>query len=159
MTACEVAAAPAHRLREPLQLLEAWLRDGEPVPETFAEKLRRSVEAGDTEVLAARADGRTVGVLVLDYRLNASLGGLFASVEDLYVVPEARRGGVGTALLQAAGERCTSRGISYLEAQVEEGGAAAFYGAFGFVPEPGVRAFSLSVPPDERPDEKPGSGG
>ena len=34
--------------------------------------------------------------------------------------PEARRRGVGRALLQAANERCAHRGISYVEAQVEE---------------------------------------
>jgi GNAT superfamily N-acetyltransferase len=131
-------------LAEPLVLLEESLRDGEPVPEALVEKLRRSVEAGDTEVLAARTEDRTVGVAVLAYRLNISAGGLFASVEDLYVRPEARRQGVGKALLTAADERCAARGISYVEVQVEDEVAVAFYETFGYEPETGTRVFSRS---------------
>ena len=92
-------------LAEPLALLEEALRDGDPVPEYFADRLRKAVEAGDVEVLAARAEDQILGVALLAYRLNVSAGGLFASVEDLYVRPEARRRGVGRALLQAADEQ------------------------------------------------------
>jgi len=107
-------------LAEPLALLEEALRDGDPVPEDFADRLRKAVEAGDVEVLAARAEDQLLGVALLAYRLNVSAGGLFASVEELYVRREARRRGVGHALLQAADERCEKRGISYVEAQVEK---------------------------------------
>ena len=131
-------------LTEPLSLLEEFLRDGEPVPEDFARRLRESVEVGDLEVLAARAEGRVVGVAVLAYRLSNSAAGLFASIEDLYVEPAARRRGVGLALLEAVGERCAARGVSYVEAQVEDEEAAAFYGALGYEEEPGVRVFSRS---------------
>jgi hypothetical protein len=72
-------------------LLEEALRDGEPLPEHFADRLRKAVEAGDVEVLAARAEDQMLGVVVLAYRLNVSAGGLFASIEDLHVRPEARR--------------------------------------------------------------------
>ena len=72
------------------------------------------------EVLAARAEDQILGVVFLAYRLNVSAGGLFASIEDLYVRPEARRQGIGRALLRAADERCTERDISYVEVQVEE---------------------------------------
>ena len=131
-------------LTEPLSLLEEFLRDGEPVPEDFARRLRESVEVGDLEVLAARAEGRVVGVAVLAYRLSNSAAGLFASIEDLYVEPAARRRGVGLALLEAVGERCAARGVSYVEAQVEDEEAAAFYAAVGYEEEPGVRVFSRS---------------
>jgi GNAT superfamily N-acetyltransferase len=94
----EVVSAPD--LAEPLSLLEESLRDGEPVPEAFAIRLRKSIETGDIEVLAARTKDRTLGVAILAYRLNISAGGLFASIEDLYVRPEARRQGVGKALLK-----------------------------------------------------------
>ena len=96
------------------------------------------------EVLAAYLEGRPVGVAVLSYRLNVSVAGLFASIEDLYVVPDMRRRGVGRALLGAAGERCAAHGVSYVEAQVEEVEAMAFYEAFGYEPETGVRLFSRS---------------
>ena len=133
-------------LAEPLALLEEALRDGDPVPEDFADRLRKAVEAGDVEVLAARAEDQILGVALLAYRLNVSAGGLFASVEDLYVRPEARRRGVGHALLQAADERCEERGISYVEAQVEEKEAELFYAAVGYEQETGVRVLSRSLP-------------
>ena len=133
-------------LAEPLALLEEALRDGDPVPEDFADRLRKAVEAGDVEVLAARAEDQIVGVALLAYRLNVSAGGLFASVEDLHVRPETRRQGVGRALLAAAHERCTKHNISYVEAQVEDAAAETFYAALGYEPETGVRVLSRSLP-------------
>lgn len=155
MTHIEVAPVPAPDVREPLRLLEEWLRDDEPVPDDFIGKIQNSIGAEDVEVLAARLGGRMVGVLVLAFRPNVSLGGLFASIEDLYVRPESRCRGVGAALLKAVDERCTGRGIYYVEAQVEENDAGAFYAASGYEPEPNVRVFSRSIAFDDRPDEKP----
>ena len=131
-------------LAEPVQLLEEFHRGGEPVPENFARALGESVEAGDVEVLAARAEDRVVGVVLLAYRLSVSAAGLFASIEDLYVRPDARRRGVGWALLEAVEKRCASRGVSYVETQVEDEEAAAFYSALGYEEEPGVRVFARS---------------
>ena len=145
MSPIEVSPVPGANLREPLRLLEEWLRNGSTVPEPFFEELRRLVEAGDLEVLTADLEGRTVGALVLAFRPSVSLGAPFASIEDLYVPPGARRRGVGTALLQAAGDRCRERGVSYLEAQVEEDAADAFYAASGYEAEPGTRVFFRSL--------------
>jgi GNAT superfamily N-acetyltransferase len=152
-----VTVAPVHgtTLAEPLALLEESLGDGEPVPEGFADRLRKAVEAGDIEILTARTEDRILGVIVLAYRLNVSAGGLFASIEDLYVRPEIRRQGVGRALLQAAGERCVERGISYVEVQVEDDEAEAFYASLGYEPEPGVRVLSRSLPLSETEMLKP----
>ena len=143
MNLVEVIRAPD--LAEPLTLLEESLRDGEPVPRAFAEKLRKSVEAGNIEVLAARTEDRTIGVAILAYRLNISAGDLFASIEDLYVLPEARHQGVGQALLIAADERCAAHGISYVEVQVEDKSAEAFYKTLGYEPETGTRVLSRSL--------------
>ena len=140
----EVSPVRGTELIEPAKLLEESLRSGEPVPDDFAKTLRRVVEAGDLEVLAARAEERVVGVAVLAYRLSISAAGLFASIEDLYVRPDERRRGVGRALLEAVGNRCTARGVSYVEAQVDDKAAAAFYTALGFEPEAEVRVFSRS---------------
>lgn len=144
MTPVEVI--PATSLTEPLALLEESLRDGKPVSEDFANRLRRAIQAGDVEVLVALAEGRIVGVLVLAYRLNVSASGHFASIEDLYVRPEARRQSVASALLEAVNERCTQRGISYVEVQVEDATAEAFYAALGYELEVGVRVHSRSLP-------------
>jgi GNAT superfamily N-acetyltransferase len=142
----EVAPVPAAGLARPLALLDEALRDGDPVPEDFADRLRKAVAAGDVEVLSARAENQMLGVVVLAYRLSVSAGGLFASIEDLHVRPEARRQGVGRALLEAAHERCTKHNISYIEAQVEDDAAETFYAALGYEPETGVRVLSRSLP-------------
>jgi GNAT superfamily N-acetyltransferase len=142
----EVAPVPAAGLARPLALLDKALRDGDPVPEDFADRLRKAVAAGDVEVLSARAENQMLGVVVLAYRLSVSAGGLFASIEDLHVRPEARRQGVGRALLEAAHERCTKHNISYIEAQVEDDAAETFYAALGYEPETGVRVLSRSLP-------------
>ena len=143
MSPIEVTLAPD--LAEPLSLLEASLRDGEPVSEACAEKLRKSVGTGDIEVLAARSEGQILGVAVLAYRPNIPAGALFASIEDLYVRQEARRQGVGTALLTAANERCAVRKISYVEVQVEDEAAESFYKTLGYDLEAGVLVLSRSL--------------
>jgi ribosomal protein S18 acetylase RimI-like enzyme len=141
----QVEVIPATGLTEPLALLEESLRGGEPVPEDLAERLRNAIEAGEMEVLAARNQDRILGVTILAYRPNIAAGTLFASIEDLYVSPEVRRQGVGQALLTAANKRCTHRGISYLEVQVQDEAAEAFYKALGYEPETGVRVLSRSL--------------
>ena len=143
MSPIEVTTAPD--LAEPLSLLEASLRDGEPVPEAFAGRLRKSVQTGDIDVLVARFKGQILGVAVIAYRPNIPAGALFASIEDLYVRPEARRQGVGTALLIAANERCAARQISYVEVQVEDEAAGLFYASFGYELEAGTRVLSRSL--------------
>ena len=153
MRPIEVSPVTGTGLAEPLALLEEWLRDGEPVPGAFAERLGRGVEAGHLEVLAARDGKRVVGVVVLAFRLSVSLGGSFASIEDLYVRPEARRRGIGRLLLEAIHERCTARSVSYVEAQVEEDGAEAFYASLGYEPETGVWVLSKSLAVIDGPSE------
>ena len=132
-----------------MKLLEDSLRSGEPVPESFVEELRKSVEVGDIEFITARTEGGTLGVIVLAYHPNISAGSLFASIEDLYVRPEARRQGIGRALLTAADERCTARGISYVEVQVDDEYTETFYKALGYEPDTGVRVLSRSLPIDD----------
>lgn len=144
MTQVQVTSVPAAEIGGALQLLEESLRGGEPLSGAFAGQLREAVEAGNLEVLAARAEGLVIGAAVLAYRLNISAGWLFASIEDLYVRRESRRRGVGRALLEAVAERCKNRRVSYIEAQVEDDEAAAFYSTMGYEPEPGVRVFSRS---------------
>jgi GNAT superfamily N-acetyltransferase len=140
----KVSVVGAGNLRGALRLLEGSLRDGEPVSEEFAGRMRRAMEGGWIEVLAAGAGERVLGVVVLAYRLNVAAGGEFASIEDLYVRPEIRRRGVGRALLETVAERCAARGISYVEVQVEEGDARKFYAALGYGVEPDVSVLARS---------------
>jgi GNAT superfamily N-acetyltransferase len=140
----KVASVHGDEVVEPVKLLEESLRNGEPVPDEFVAALREAVKEGELEVLIARAGGRVVGVAVLAYRLNIAAAELFASIEDLYVRPDERRRGVGRALLEAVEWRCASRHVSYVEVQVEDEKAAAFYAALGYEPQPHVRVLSRS---------------
>ena len=137
---------PPKGLAEGLGLLEEALREGEPVPAPFVEKLRSAAERGDYEMLAAsEGTGRVVGVALLSFGLNVSAGGPFASIEELQVVPGARRRGVGRALLAAVEERCVARGVSYVEVQTDDE-AAQFYEATGYEREEGVLVLSRGLP-------------
>jgi GNAT superfamily N-acetyltransferase len=141
----EVELAAPDQLDGPLSLLEELLREGEPVPLSFAGQLARAVEAGDIEVLAARTEtgGRPAGAALIAFRPSMSAGALIASIEDLYVRPDARCTGVGRALLEAVAERCRARGVSYVEVQTDDE-AAPFYKASGYEPEFGVRVLDCS---------------
>lgn len=110
----------------------------------FVAELRGGMETGDLEVLAARLDGEVVGVLVLARRLNVSIAGRFASVEELYVLPEARNRGVGRALLEAVENRCSDLGGSFVEVQAVEDAAEGFYRALGFEIEADVKVMPRS---------------
>ena len=139
----EIRLIAPHELAEPLSFLEETLRNSEPVPPLFVEQLQRSVEKGDLEVLAARREKRLIGVAVLAFRPSFSAGAPFASIEDLYVKPDARRQGVGRKLLEVVGERCRARGVSYVEVQTDAE-AAPFYEAFGFEHGTDVQVLSRS---------------
>ena len=121
----------AQDLAAPLKLLEESLRDGLPVSREFTEQLREELRKGEIELLAVYSGENVVGVLMLSYRLNVAAGGHFASIEELHVSPNYRGQGIGSALLDTAGERCRANGVSYIEAQAE-GEAAGFYAALGY---------------------------
>jgi GNAT superfamily N-acetyltransferase len=141
----EVRLIAPDELVEPLFLLEEFLRDGEPVPPLFVEQLARAVANEDLEVLAARIEpgGSHVGVVVIAFRMSISAAASFVGIEDLYVRPDARGRGVGRALIEAVGERCRARGVSYVEVQTDDEGVR-FYEALGYELEPGVRVLSGS---------------
>lgn len=134
----------AEDLAAPLRLLEESLRDGLPVSREFTEQLREELRKGEIELLALCSEENVVGVLILSYRLNVAGGGSFASIEELHVSPNYRGQGIGSALLDAAGERCRANGVSYIEVQAE-GDALGFYAALGYEREE-VEVLSRSYP-------------
>jgi GNAT superfamily N-acetyltransferase len=90
--------------------------------------------------LAARGtDGALVGVArVLDD------GALHATVWDLIVRPDRRRGGIGTALMRAALDRCADRRLIAL---VSTPDAVPFFAAMGFLTESHGHAAMYLRPP------------
>lgn len=142
----EVTHTPPGNLALPVKLLEELARDGEPLPQDFVGFLREEVERGNIEILSAYMGDSVVGVAALAFRPGISFGGHFASIEDLYVKPEARRHRVGTAILEAIEKLCASKDVSYVEVQAVDEDAVAFYSSLGYEPEHEVRVLSRSLP-------------
>lgn len=142
----EAGPVAAEDLRAPLRLLEAELREGEPLPAEFVAALAEEVCSGGADVISAQEPGfgEIAGVALVYYRLNLASGMKFASFEELHVDPRSRGRGVGRALLAEVERRCAERGISYMEAQVIEESADFFLSA-GYEPEPDLRVLSRSI--------------
>ena len=86
-------------------------------------------------VLIAEVDGRVVGALSLWFRDRLNHPTPEAWIPDLVVLPEARRRGVASALLDAARRLALARGchLLRLESGHQRDEAHALYRALGFV--------------------------
>ena len=106
-------------------------------PELLAETVRHAL-ADDSQalVLLARQGGRSVGVAYLSFGFILERGGLAMFLEELYLVPELRGRGTGTALLRAALDVARARGCRSAELEVESSHARAanLYARAGFRP-------------------------
>jgi GNAT superfamily N-acetyltransferase len=98
-------------------------------------------------VLLAEDAGRTLGYALFypSYDSEHAARGLY--LQDLFVVPEARRRGVGRALMAAIARACEADGGCYLFWNALESNRAArtFYRRIGGREEPVV---TLSLQPD-----------
>ena len=110
--------------------LEAWRRvrmavvPNERAPSV--EELRR-VETPDRLLLLAELDGELAGSGLASRSELAGLGSLAPRV-----LPQARRQGVGTALLEALAAHLDALGFSEANALVDDAGSLAFAERFGF---------------------------
>lgn len=94
---------------------------------------------GRAGILVAEADGgRVVGMVEVlpnpDPPAHQILRPVPSAQVHTVVLPDARGGGVGSALLSAAERWASERGIEYLSAGIHHrnGGAVRFYGRHGF---------------------------
>jgi ribosomal protein S18 acetylase RimI-like enzyme len=125
------------------------LEEGYPAPALRAEHVRAEGFGASPRfgALIAERHGRPVGY-ALFYRAYATEHaerGLY--LQDLYVVPEARRQGTGRALMAAVARACQADGGCYVfwNARPRNRAALAFYRALGARKEPTV---TLSLQPD-----------
>ena len=125
---------------------------GKPADLPRAEKfLHARLAAGESVVLWA-----TVGASVTPAGFT-QLYPTFSSVStarvwvlnDLYVAPDFRRGGIAQALIAAARTHAMAAGAIRLDLSTAETnhGAQALYESLGFVRETGFRNYSLALPP------------
>ena len=97
---------------------------------------------------AVAPEGPPVGLCQLRYRLCVWTGADDCWLEDMYVRDEARRSGLGRALVDAAVERARARGCRRMDLDVNEQNprALAFYRSVGFSlePKPPGRTFYIA---------------
>lgn len=91
--------------------------------------------------VAADTLDRPVGLITLSHRPQLRLRGRMMSVDELVVLPEWRRQGVGRALIQRALERARSLSVRRIEIAPHPDapeGTAAFFAACAFEPVSGT---------------------
>jgi GNAT superfamily N-acetyltransferase len=97
--------------------------------------------AGFGAMLVAREGGRAIGLAALSYLWTLEHGGKAAWLDELYVVPDRRSSGVGSALLEAAAEVALADGCGTMDLEVdrEHSRVEALYERKGFVRLPRSR--------------------
>ena len=124
-----------------VQLMVAFrdhLGQSQPSAATFRHGVDLLGEDPATEFFVARAaSGRALGYSQVRYRYSAWIPGLRAEIEDLFVLPEARRQGVGLALLETVIERARQRSCFVLGLNTNERNqeALSLYRRLGFAAE------------------------
>jgi ribosomal protein S18 acetylase RimI-like enzyme len=107
-----------------------------PSENAFLASVERLLEGRDAEYLLASPgdDSPPAGVLQLRFRFSVWKAAPDAWIEDLYVREDARRAGVGDALMTLAAERARERGARRIELDTNEENAAALalYERHGF---------------------------
>jgi ribosomal protein S18 acetylase RimI-like enzyme len=98
-----------------------------PSDNAFYAGVERLLEDPNTEFLLASADDDSppAGVVQLRFRFGIWKAAPDAWLEDLFVRPEARRHGLGDALVHLAFERAAERGARRIELDCNEENAAA----------------------------------
>jgi GNAT superfamily N-acetyltransferase len=115
-----------------------------PGPAVLAPRLR-TLLAGDS-TFALLAGEPAVGFALVTLRPNVWYDGLVALLDELYVVPQLRGQGTGTAIIDALLVQARERGVDLIEINVDEGDVDAqrFYERHGFSntePDSAERAF------------------
>jgi ribosomal protein S18 acetylase RimI-like enzyme len=116
-----------------------WMGRSEPADERIRATIDVLIDDPATEFLLAAPDGpQAAGVCQLRYRLTVWTGADDCWLEDLYVRDDARRAGLGRALVTGAFQRARARGCRRIDLDVNEDNtdALAFYRSLGFTTEP-----------------------
>jgi aminoglycoside 6'-N-acetyltransferase I len=130
--------AAAADLEAALPLLERFfVEEGfQTPPGQIREQLAALLDTPESAVFLAWRDAQAVGVATVTTSSGIEFG-LSAELEDLYVPPEVRGSGVGSALIHAVEDWCRAQGCSLVYVVVTPEGQAAhhlveYYCARGF---------------------------
>jgi GNAT superfamily N-acetyltransferase len=115
----EIRPARGEEVDDLLPLMRAYcdFYDFDPADQALRELLVTLIgDPNEGAVFIARdREGAAVGVATMDWRWSASRGGRIGHLEDLFVTPEARGGGIAEALIEACAQRCRERGAPALD--------------------------------------------
>lgn len=118
-----------------------------PGPPVLAARLRQLLAGSETFALLSGEP--PAGIALVTVRPNVWYPGPVALLDEMYVAPDARGSGIGSAIIRRLVEECRSAGVSAIEINVDEGDVDAqrFYQRHGFHgadPATGERAYYFS---------------
>ena len=133
----EIGTAQAADLGPIIQLLRTQLEEHDIV--LTGQALQRATQGLIEDhalgrILTARLGGELVGVAVISFLWTLEHGGPAAWLDEVYVEPSRRGGGIGRKLVEAAMQVARDSGCIALDLEVDEGHEAAerLYERMGF---------------------------
>lgn len=114
----EVRPAREDEIDELMPLMRAYCEFYESSPtDEGVRKMLETLIAEPTQgaVFIAREGERAVGVATLDWKWSSLKGARIGYLEDLFVDPDARGGGIADALIEICADRCRELGMRALQ--------------------------------------------
>jgi len=109
---------------------------GAALPLAEAEAMSARVISGDVDgaIIVADDGDQLVGVCTISFQDSIRTLGRYAIIQEMYISPEHRNGGLGAELVDAAANEAASRGCNIVELSTPPDGANAerFYERIGF---------------------------
>jgi GNAT superfamily N-acetyltransferase len=114
----EVHDARLEEAEELLPLMRAYcdFYEASPPDQGLLEMARSLIEDPEQGAMfIARDRGEAVGFATLGWKWSSLKGARIGYLEDIYVAPDARGGGIADALIEACAQRCRERGAPAME--------------------------------------------
>jgi GNAT superfamily N-acetyltransferase len=120
MTDFGIARVSARDIDEVMPLLRGYCEFYEAAPSEAAlrgvcEALLEAPDTAGIQLLARLGDGTAVGLATLLWTFSTLNAGPIGLMNDLYVAPAARGGGIGATLIEACAGECVHHGAVALE--------------------------------------------
>lgn len=105
-----------------------------PTDEQLRQGITRLLAADDAQFGVCEVDGALAGYVLQRFRYSMWVAGLEATIEDLFVDPQHRGGGIGGLLVSAALDRARARGCltACLDTNEHNTASQRIYQALGF---------------------------